>query len=558
MKLELIDYIPRCRGALVALGLLSGGSNLLALTGSIFMLTVYDRVIPSGSIPSLIALAILALFAYGLQASVDIFRSRILTRIGLTLKEAIGPRIFDIAVRSAIGGEVRPSSALRDVDQLQGFLSSMGPTAMFDLPWLPLYLGICFLFHPFIGIAVTSGAAVLVCLTLLSNALTVGPAQELNNSIGRRAQFFTASQAQAETLHSMGMTYNLSARWNQLSATILDDNRQLSDITSTMSTLSRVSRMILQSIVLALGAYLVIQGNATGGIMIASSILSSRALAPIELTIAHWKGFVEARQSWKRLREMCARSPVEAVSFVPPNPANEIAMENVVLGLTAHRRIVVRDASLRVAAGGSLAIIGPTGSGKSTLARALVGLCPPIAGSIRLDSTSLSAWPAAVRGGFFGYLPQSVALFTGTVAENISRFDPHASDAAIVRAAQAAGVHELISRLPDGYSTVIEDGGTGLSGGQTQRIGLARALYGDPFLVVLDEPNSQLDNDGDVALGKAIEGIKARGGICIVVTHRPGILASIDQVVMLQEGRIQKSGPREDVLEYLSRPKFAA
>ena len=363
MKLELGHYIAKCRSAIVALGLLSGGSNLLALTGSIFMLAVYDRVIPSGSVPTLVALGILGLLAYGLQAMIDTFRGRILTRIGLAIKESMGPRVYDIAVRNAVGGNLRPGAAIRDLDQIQGFLSSMGPTALFDLPWLPLYLGICFSFHVYIGIAVTCGALLLVGLTIISNILTVGPAQELNTAVNRRALFLSASQNQAETLQSMGITYNLSGQWNGLSRSILDWNRKLSDSSSILGVISRVARMILQSLVLALGAYLVIQGNATGGIMIASSILASRALAPIELTIAHWKNFVAARQSWKRLNELCEDNPIEKTGFVPPPPRSELVLENVSLGLVNQRRLIVRDASFRTTAGSSLAIVGPTGSG---------------------------------------------------------------------------------------------------------------------------------------------------------------------------------------------------
>ena len=282
---------------------------------------------------------------------IDIFRGRILTRIGLAIKESMGPRVYDIAVRNAVGGNLRPGAAIRDLDQVQGFLSSMGPTALFDLPWLPLYLGICFSFHVYIGIAVTCGALLLVGLTIVSNILTVAPAQELNTAVNRRALFLSASQNQAETLQSMGITYNLSGQWNGLSRSILDWNRKLSDTSSILGVISRVARMILQSLVLALGAYLVIQGNATGGIMIASSILASRALAPIELTIAHWKNFVAARQSWKRLNELCEDNPIEKTGFVPPPPRSELVLENVSLGLVNQRRLIVRDASFRVAAG---------------------------------------------------------------------------------------------------------------------------------------------------------------------------------------------------------------
>jgi ATP-binding cassette subfamily C protein len=551
------DFLRQCGGPILAVAALSGGSNLLALTGSIFMLATYDRVIPSGSIPTLVALGLMAILAYGIQAMIDIFRGKILTRLGLVVKESLGPRVFDIVVRNAAAGNQQPASAVRDLDQVQGFLSSMGPTALFDLPWLPIYLAICFFFHVYVGIAVSAGAVVLILITIVSNALTRAPTRDLAEATNERSLMLAASQSQAETLQSMGMTLNLSARWNGIGNRIVRTNRNLSDTTSALSIVSRVFRMMLQSFVLALGAYLVIMGNASGGIMIASSILASRALAPIELTIGNWRGFVSARQSWRRLSDLLAQNPSEGQRFMPPRPEREFQCENVSLALAAQRRILVRDVSFSLVAGESLAIVGPTGSGKSTLARGLVGLWPPAIGAIRLDGMGIEDWPSAERGRLIGYLPQTVSLIEGTVAENVARFDPHARSEDVIRAAKAAGVHQLISRLPDGYDTRLGMNGSGLSGGQAQRIGLARALYGEPFLVVLDEPNSNLDSDGDVALGEALQSVRARGGISIIISHRRAILASVDRLMVLVDGRVQKSGSRQEVLSFLRAPEAA-
>ncbi len=555
MNAELQTSLRKCLPALGTVGLMSGGSNLLALTGSIFMLAVYDRVIPSGSVPTLIALGLIALVAFGLQTLLDIFRAQMLTRVGLVFRETLDGRIYDITIRNAATGNYRPGSAVRDLDSVQGFMSSMGPTALFDLPWLPLYLGICFAFHTNIGIVVTVGVVLLVGLTLLAGRAAKRPTSALSEAMAMRTSLLNTSQNQAETIHAMGMTGNLARGWNRVGDGISHWNTRLADTTNILSTISRMSRMVLQSVVLAVGAWLVILGDATGGVMIASSILSARALAPIELAIGHWKGFVSARQSWARLSRLLDENPAEANRFVPPRPHREIRCENVTLGLTVQRRILVRDVSFALNAGEALAIVGPTGSGKSTLAKALVGLWEPAAGSVRLDGLSIADWPSAVRGSFIGYLPQNIGLFEGTIAQNIARFDSDADDDEIVRVAKVAGVHDLVSRLPEGYNTVIDESGGGLSGGQVQRIGLARALYGDPALVVLDEPNSNLDSEGDLALAEAIKSLRARNAMVVITTHRTGILASVDRMLLLANGRVQDSGTRNEVLANLRRER---
>ena len=555
MNAELQTSLRKCLGALGTVGLMSGGSNLLALTGSIFMLAVYDRVIPSGSVPTLVALGLIALVAFGLQTLLDIFRAQMLTRVGLVFRETLDGRIYDITIRNAATGNYRPGSAVRDLDSVQGFMSSMGPTALFDLPWLPLYLGICFAFHTTIGIVVSVGVVLLVGLTLLAGRAAKRPTSALSDAMALRTSLLNSSQNQAETIHAMGMTGNLARGWNRVGDGISHWNTRLADTTNILSTISRMSRMVLQSVVLAVGAWLVILGDATGGVMIASSILSARALAPIELAIGHWKGFVSARQSWARLSRLLDENPAEANRFVPPRPHREMRCENVTLGLTLQRRILVRDVSFTLNAGEALAIVGPTGSGKSTLAKALVGLWEPAAGSVRLDGLSIADWPSAVRGSFIGYLPQNIGLFEGTIAQNIARFDAEANDDEIVRVAKVAGVHDLVSRLPEGYNTVIDESGGGLSGGQVQRIGLARALYGDPALVVLDEPNSNLDSEGDLALAEAIKSLRARNAMVVITTHRTGILTAVDRMLLLANGRVQDSGTRNEVLANLRRER---
>lgn len=554
MRSEVSQCLVQCRSAFAAIGALSGVANVLALTGSIFMLAVYDRVIPSGSIPTLVSIGLIALLIYAFQGFVDVCRSRMLTRIGLVIKESLNARTFDTVVRKAALGDNDASGAVRDLDQVRNFMSSMGPTALFDLPWIPIYLGICFAFHWAIGVSVIAGAIVLIILMIISDALTKGPSKQLNAEMNRRSNIMQASQTNAETLQAMGMTLAMTAAWNRVGERIVTVSRDMADTQSVLSTMSRTARMILQSFVLAVGAYLVINQEATGGIMIASSILSARALAPIELTIGHWKNFVSARQSWTRLDELFSKNPPERTRFTMAAPNRMLTCESVSLAPPNVSRLIVRDVSFGLRAGEGLGIIGATGSGKSTLVRSLVGLWPPSSGAVRLDGMSLSNWSSIERGRFIGYLPQRVALFEGTIAQNIARFDPQADPVTIVNIARACGVHDMIARLPEGYDTMISDGGAGLSGGQSQRVGLARALYGDPFLLILDEPNSNLDSDGEIALQSAMMAARERGAIVIIVAHRPSILSAVDHVMIMSDGRVQKLGPRDEILAMMTRP----
>ena len=549
---ELDRCVKALRPSLWVIAAISGISNILALTSSIFMLTVYDRVIPSGSVPTLLVLGGLAFFFYAVQSGFDMLRSRMLTRVGLSVKDALTPRIYDIAIRRSATRDGSSANVARDLDQVQSYLSSMGPVALFDLPWLPIFLGICFAFHFWIGMSVVVGALLLIGLTFLSNRLSKEPTRAINEALTERETYLGRSQMHAETIRAMGMTHAMSARWNSISARLTDLRRQVTDVTSTLGTLSRTTRMMLQSFVLAVGALLVIRQEATGGIIIASSILSARTLAPIELAIANWRNLVTTRQAWARLGETLRKYGDEAERFVLPTPAQSMAAEGVSIMLAGTSRILVRNVSFRLRSGQGLGVIGPTGSGKSTLAKAMVGLNEPSLGSIKLDGQDIKGWSAAERGRFIGYLPQTVPLFEGTIAENIARFQPDADPANVIAAARRADIHDLISKLPNGYETQIDASGEGLSGGQIQRVGLARAMFGDPFVLVLDEPNSNLDDDGERALQRAMNGFRERGGIVVIITHRPQALAGVDQVLVLQNGRVTDYGTRDDVLARLS------
>jgi ATP-binding cassette subfamily C protein len=428
------------------------------------------------------------------------------------------------------------------------FLSSLGPTALFDLPWMPLYLSIIYAFHPVLGHAALAGAVLLIALTLLIEWLTGEPSRQAGIVAAARNRLGEGSVRNAEVLTAMGLAARMGERWHEVSRDYIASQQQVSDVGGGLGAISKVLRMMLQSGVLALGAYLVIRQEATAGIIIAGSILTSRALAPVELAIAHWKGFVAARQGWARLDQLMKLLPAKDEPLPLPAPRATLIVEAVRVAAPGDPRLIVQDVSFSLKAGQGLGIIGPSGSGKSSLVRSIVGAWQTAHGKVRLDGAALDQWSATALGRHIGYLPQDVELFAGTVAQNIARFDGDADPRGIIAAAEAAGVHDLIATLKDGYETQIGEHGTALSAGQRQRIALARALHGDPFLVVLDEPNSNLDAQGEAALTRAISGARARGGIVVVAAHRPNALVALDLVLAMANGRQQAFGPKDEVL----------
>jgi ATP-binding cassette subfamily C protein len=422
---------------------------------------------------------------------------------------------------------------------------------------MPLYLLICFAFHPWIGMTALGGAMFLVFLTILTEVLTRKSSLEATRAGSMRNIVAEAGRRNAEVVQAMGMAGRLSALWGDANARYAQHQRRTSDVAGGFGATSKVFRMMLQSAVLGVGAYLVIDDQATGGIMIASSILVARALAPIDLAIANWKNFVAARQGWARLSQVLKANARDDKPLRLPAPVASLQVESAGGGAPGAQRFTVQDISFRLEAGAGLGIIGPSASGKSSLARLLVGVWPAWRGKVRIDGAALEQWDPEELGAHIGYLPQDVELFAGTIAQNISRFDPQSDPDSILAAAKAADVHNLILRLPDGYDTQISEGGSVLSAGQRQRIALARALYRDPFLVVLDEPNSNLDAEGEQALAKAIEGIRMRRGIAIVIAHRPSALASVDHVLVMASGTMQEFGPKDEVLNKVLRPVAA-
>jgi ATP-binding cassette subfamily C protein len=555
---ELGDALRACRSALLGVGAMSCMINLLYLTGSIFMLEVYDRVLPSRSIPTLVGLVILAGGLYIAQGILDLIRGRILVRIGTSLDEALNARVFETVVRLPlmVGGRNEGLQPLRDLDNVRSFLSSMGPGAFFDLPWLPFYLAICFAFHFLIGITALVGAIILVTLTIITEYMSRAPAREAMGLAARRNDLAATSRRNAEVLVAMGMSGRLTRRWSEANEKYLAGNQRASDVAGGLGATAKVMRMMLQSAVLGVGAYLVINQEATAGVIIAGSILSARALAPVDLAIAHWKGFVAARQSWHRLSRLLETLPPQAPPTLLQNPSKRLSVEGVSIVPPGDQKVIVQDVTFALEAGNGLGVIGPSGSGKSSLIRALVGVWQPVRGKVRLDGAALDQWSSDVLGRHIGYLPQDVELFAGSVAQNICRFDPDATSEAIIGAARA-GVHDMIIKMREGYDTQIGEQGTALSAGQAQRVALARALYGDPFLIVLDEPNSNLDTEGDEALTRAVRAARERGAIVVVVAHRPIGIEAVDMLLVLKDGRVQAFGPKETVLGQVLQQRVA-
>jgi ATP-binding cassette subfamily C protein len=552
--------ISASRRGFLAIGVFTAVINILMLTGSFFMLQVYDRVIPSRSLPTLAGLVVLVIILYAFQGVLDAIRGRLLVRIGGVLGDQLSAGVYDAIVQLPLSSQSHGDGLqpVRDIDQIRGFLSGLGPTALFDLPWMPLYLGLCFAFHFWIGIAALIGALLLIAVTLLTDALTRSPVKASSGFASARMSLLEASRRNAEVLRSMGMKGRLFARWSKSNQQYLDTQREAADAAGGLGAASRVMRMMLQSAVLAVGAYLVINQQATAGVIIASSILTSRSLAPIELAIANWKGLLSALQSWKRLSELLNRLTPAAPPMVLPAPKKQLSVEGVSITPAGLQKLVVNNVSFRLEAGQALGIIGPSASGKSSLARAIVGVWQTARGKVRFDGAAIQQWDAEMLGQYIGYLPQDVELFDGSVAENIARFDPDAQSPAIIEAAQAAGIHEMIVQFPDGYQTIIGESGAALSAGQRQRVALARALFGSPFLVVLDEPNSNLDAEGDRALAQAVAGIRSRGGIVIIVAHRPAALAGVDLILAMSNGEMQAYGPKDEVLKKVLEPNRIA
>ena len=555
---ELGAAMARYRSAFWTVAALSAVLNILLLGGSIYMMMVYDSVLPSHSIPTLIGLFVLITIIYVFQGFFDALRTRILADVGASLDQSLSRRVQGATAEAAARGVRLPGdglTAMRDLDQIRNFLASSGPSALIDLPWIIFFLGVLTMLHVWLGVTALAGALILIGLTLMTDRATQGPSKRLSQIAAHRNAAAETSLRHVEMLTALGMRGRMLDRWDQVNRAYLAAHDNLTRSVGLLGGVSKIFRLFLQSGILTVGALLVIEGKASGGVIFASSILSGRALAPVDQAIANWRGFVGARLGWTRLTEMLGRVPAPAdVSLVLPPPASELEVQQLTSGPPGAQRATIHGIDFSLKAGDALGIVGPSAAGKTSLGRAVIGLWPPLRGGVRLDGAMLDQWDVDTLGGYIGYLPQTVELLDGTVAENIARMEPGATDQSIIAAAKAAGVHHMIVRLPRGYDTPVGHGGSELSAGQRQRIGLARALYKNPFLVLLDEPNSNLDAAGEAALSQAICDIRQRQGIAIVIAHRPSALTQVSHVLVMRDGKMDMFGPRDEILLKITPP----
>ncbi|SHG90315.1 type I secretion system permease/ATPase [Cognatishimia maritima] len=533
----------------LAVGLFSAFANLLMLTGPLYMLQVYDRVLSSRSVETLVALTVLVAFLYSVMGILDFTRGRVLARIGARFQRRLDRRVFNAVIANTTRGQAdRAQTGLADLESIQRFIASPAPTAAFDIPWTPVFLIGIAIFHPWLGYLAVVGGVILIGLTLLNQTLSTQPLNRSNITAHRASHLGEQLRSEAEMVQSLGMQQNAFERWQARRRLALTEQLDATDIGGRFTALTKTFRLFLQSAMLGLGALLVLRGELSPGAMIAGSILMGRALAPIELAIGQWPVFQRARKGWDNLAKLLTDTPEIAPRTDLPVPAARLEAQSLTVIPPGQAQASLRMVNFAIEPGEAVGVIGPSGAGKSTLARAITGTWRAAGGKVRLDRAALDQYEPAKLGEYIGYLPQRVHLFDGTIAENIARLSQAPDDAKIVKAAQQADAHDMILKLPDGYDTLVSSTGGRLSGGQIQRIGLARALYSEPVLLVLDEPNSNLDNDGAEALNATIRRMKAEGNSVIIMAHRPAAIRECDKLLVLKNGIVDAFGPRDEVL----------
>lgn len=555
-----VDEVSRVlkanRGIFLATGVFSGIVNILMLTGSIFMLQIYDRVLSSGSIPTLVALSMIAFILYAYYGLLDFIRSRLMVRIGRRVEETLRERVFDaIAVHAIRRTPNIGTSPMSDLTNVRQFLSGQGPFGFLDMPWVPVYILVVWLVHWKLGVASAIAAVIVFLLALWTDRATRKPIAEANITGIRSSLMLDEARRNTEALHTLGMRKTMRDRWIDVQGQTMDQQTTAADVGGGIGSVSRVFRLAVQSAILAIGAYLVIQQEITAGAMVACSIIAGRALAPVDQAVASWQQFLMFRKASERLSKILESVPVHGKKMQLPPPQGKLEAEGLVVKAPGGDKVLLQGISFTVTPGQGLGIIGPTGAGKSTLARALVGAIPLAGGRVRLDGATFDQRDIDENGRSLGYLPQEVQLFDGTASENISRFDPEAKAEDIVTAAKLAKIHDFIMRLPNGYNTPLGEQGARLSAGQRQRLALARALYGNPAILILDEPNSNLDVEGEMALDNAIKLSLERGAAVIVIAHRPSALASLHRIMILNNGQVMAFGPRDEIMKKLSQPR---
>ena len=547
-------FLRRCRVYFVYAVIFSFFANILMLTLPIYMMQVFDRVISSRSVETLVMLSIMALGGLFAHMLLELFRSRLLSGAGLALDGMAGPAV----VTGVLNVGARPGSnpavsSLRDVALVRTFLTGQAVFALFDAPWVPIYLGVIFMFHPTLGIIATLGAISLFCLAYVNEKLTRSPLEEMQKETRRAGRYIDSGMRNAEVAGALGMIPSIIGRWKHLNDRVIDAQARADRLGGVLKGITRLIRMSLQILMLGVGALLVIKENLSPGVMMAGTLILSRALAPIESAIQTWKSFVEARGGYARLNELLAPAKFEPETTTPlPAPTGRIEVDRITFGIPGQDRLIIKGVSLTLAPGENLGLIGPSAAGKSTLARLLTGIWRPSSGVVRLDGADASKWPREQLGPRIGYVPQDVEMFLGTVGENIARLRQDAPPQEIIEAAQRAHAHDMIVRLPKAYDTEVGEAGSELSAGQRQRVALARALFGRPRFIVLDEPNSNLDAEGEEALAQTLRDLKREGATVITISHRPSLLAHVDRLLVLKEGQVEMFGPRAEIVARLN------
>ena len=552
---ELRANMGKCRKHFFSVAIFSIFVNVLMLTGPIFMLQTYDRVLSSRSEATLVALLLIVTFLFIMYGALEFARGRVLARAGARFQTLLDLRIFDAVLRRSVApaDRARPNTAARDLDAIRQLLSGPAPFALFDIPWTPIFIAAIFVFHPILGFIAIGGGLMLVSLTLMNQFRSKEPNNESQMANAQAENMGEALRQNAEAVQGLGMRGIGMQRWFSLRNKALVKQIEASDRTASYQSTSKAMRFYLQSFMLAAGAWLVLQQEMSPGMMIAGSILMGRALAPIEQAIGQWALFQRATKGWKSLSELLEKTPVEAEKTELPEPKGFVEARGVSVVAPGEQVPALRNIQFKVEPGQALGVIGPSGAGKTTLAKVLTGIWQPAAGKVRLDGAALDQWPTDRLGRYIGYLPQEIGLLSGSVADNIARMDAEPDPKQIVLAAQRAGAHELLLSLPQGYDTDIGAGGQRLSGGQRQRVALARALYGDPPVLILDEPNANLDAQGEQALVDAIRDAKSRGRTVMIMAHRPSAIAACDLLLMIDKGQQVDFGPRDEVLKKRTR-----
>ena len=551
---ELRDVLWRFRREFILAGMASAAVNLLMLTPTLYMLQVYDRVVVSQNEFTLIAVSVMAIALYCLMALAEWSRSRVLVNAGIRIDEMLSTRVFNASFEQRLAGMQDPARgpgrAFSDLIQVRQFITGYGVLAFFDLPWVPLYIGVMFLLHPVLGWVSIAFAIFQAALAWFGHHKTIRPTETAQFAQTDETLALQGKLRNAEVLESMGMVGNIQSRWASEHTRVTDLHHEAQSLMHRVTAYSKFIRYVQQSASLAVGALLVIDGELSPGAMVAANVLMSRALAPIDMLVGTWKGFITAREAFGRLSALLQQHPERDPALRRAAPKGEIELRKVVATAPNRREPILKDIDLRIAPGSVLVVVGPSGSGKSTLARVILGIWGDVKGEVLLDGRPVDGWDRNELGPYIGYLPQDIELFDGSIAENIARFGKLDSQA-VIAAARASGLHEMILRFPRGYDTPMGEAGSLLSGGQRQRVALARALYGQPALVVLDEPNANLDDAGEIALSRAVLDLKAAGSAVVLITHRQGALAVADRLLVLREGRVDHEGPRDEVIAAL-------